>query len=108
MGCHAEGMPAVLTILVLLALATYRVTRFAIHDTLIDEPRTAVLRWLASKPGIVRSKLHDLATCPYCLSVWVAGALTAATAQVATVQLPLLMWLAVAGGAMVAWRFVEL
>ncbi len=100
-------MPAVLTIIAVLSLATYRITRFAILDSLVEEPRTAVLRWLTSKPGVVRGKAHDLLTCPYCLSVWVAAALTASVASLIDTPLPLLVWLAASGGTMTVWRFVE-
>lgn len=97
-----------LTLLAVVALANYRVVRFLIDDTLLDELRLALRRRLSSgNPGIVRVKLFDLTTCPYCISVWTAAALLAAVAQFAPVALPVLAWLAVCGATMVVWRYVE-
>jgi len=90
------------TLLVVLALATYRVTRFLILDDLIERPRIWVYMRLSRWP-----KVLELAGCPWCLSVWIAGALTAVAAVASSVPLPVLSWLAVAGGAMIPWRYME-
>ena len=97
----------VLILAVLLSLATYRATRFFLLDSLIEEWRNAFRAWLGSHPGIVWRKLFDLTECPFCFSWWVAGALVGATDLFTSVPLPILMWAAVAGGCMVAWRWVE-
>lgn len=88
--------------LVVLALATYRVARFLINDTLIDRPRLWMFVKLSAHP-----KLLELANCPWCLSVWIAGAATIMAEAVGDVPLPLLFWPAVSGLAMIVWHYVE-
>ena len=70
-----------LTALVLLALAAFRVTRFIIFDSLIDEPRDKFHIWLVTKKegdfrkprtSIWMSKIHDLFSCTWCVGVWVS------------------------------------
>lgn len=95
-----------LVLIAALGLANYRAVRFLIADSLIDEPRVAVLRWLAAG-GPFRHKLYELATCPYCLSVWTGAAIFALTWVAAPVELPLLVLAAVWGATMVVWRIVE-
>lgn len=51
----------------LLALGVYRLTRLLIEDEILDTPRNKLLNRL--KPG---SKLMYLATCYWCVSVYVA------------------------------------
>lgn len=89
-------------LLVVLALACYRVTRFIIDDTLIDRQRDWVFRRTAGHP-----KIHELLDCPYCVSIWVAAGMVAGADLVTSVPLPLLTWLATSGGALVAWKFIE-
>ena len=106
-------MRTVLTLLVLMSLAIYRVTRFIVADSLIAEPRARVLHALArnssrrSPWGPLDGKLHDLLACPYCVSVWVTLGVVLGTDAVTSVPLPVLFGMAAAGGAMTAWRFVE-
>jgi len=88
--------------LVVLALATYRVARFLINDTLIDRPRLWMFVRLSAHP-----KLLELANCPWCLSVWIAGGATIAAEVVGDVPLPIFFWLAVAGLAMIVWHYNE-
>ncbi len=59
--------------LLLDAVATYRLTRLLIEDDLLDRPRAAVFERLAGHP-----KLTELASCPWCLSVWCAFGVLAA------------------------------
>jgi len=88
-------------LIVLLSLATYRVTRFLIEDHLVVEARSWVLRRLMRLPGPqwLNAKVLYLAQCFYCLSVWVAGGLVLVQMQITSVPQPALMWLAAAGGA---------
>lgn len=95
-----------LVLVAVLALANYRVTRFLIADSLIDEPRVAVLRWFAAG-GPLRHKLYELATCPYCLSVWTGTAIFLLTWAATPIELPLLVLAAAWGATMVVWRIVE-
>lgn len=103
---------SVISLVVLLSLVVYRTTRFLIDDSLIDEPRW----WLEDKikgkwssidmPGW-RAKLVELMGCPYCVSAYVAAGATALTDLYTSVPLPVWVWLASMGGAMIVWRFVE-
>ncbi len=58
-------------------LATYRLVRFTIEDTIFDEPREALQDWL-SEGGAIRQWALDLITCPWCLGVWFSGFITLA------------------------------
>ena len=98
-----------LLITLLLSAAVYRATRFLILDTLINEQR----RWVKLKlmgngdVGVVRMKLLDLLSCPYCLSVWVAMASVVIANQFVAIALPALVWLAVCTGSLAFWRYIE-
>lgn len=98
-----------LTLIVGLSLVVYRVTRFIMFDTLIEMQRKWFLAVVVvgKQPGPVRIKLHDLFTCFFCLSVWVAAATVAITDAVTSVPMPVWTWLAVAGAALIPWRFIE-
>ena len=97
-----------ITLLVLLSLACYRVTRFIIADSLIDGFRERVQeRLIGDNPNLIRDKIYDLSVCPYCTSVHVAWIAVLITQQFVSIPLPVLVWLAVAGGAMVIWAIVE-
>lgn len=97
-----------LELLIVLALACYRVTRFVIRDTLLDGGRDRVHHWLLTRRWKgVNVKLYELITCPFCLSIWVAAGMVAATDAVADVTTPIWMWLAAAAGSLVAWEVVE-
>lgn len=101
------GLP-VITLLLLLSLVTYRVTRFIIADTLIDHQRIWVLNVLLGKaPGKVRNKLHELLTCKFCLSVWIAAAVVVIADQFTVIPLPWFVWLAVCSGSLLVWKVAE-
>lgn len=71
---------------VLIALASYRLWRLVGQDD-ITAP------WREKLPA---GKLYDLTTCPWCLGSWITFAVTAVTAQVTSVALPVLVALAAA------------
>lgn len=64
-----------MTDLLLDALATYRLTRLVISDTIIDEPRARLLIHLETTG---HPKLAYLAGCPWCLSIYVGAAVVIA------------------------------
>ena len=90
--------------LILLSLAAYRLTRLVVSDTVWAGRRTKMLRWFAARNW---GKAVELFNCPFCMSVWIAGGLVLVTDLTVGVQNPGLMWPAVAGGALVAWRYIE-
>ncbi len=102
-----------LSLIVVLGLAAYRVTRFFLRDSLIDAPRLWVYEKLLSMSDPpsrlqpLRDKTYELLDCPYCLSVHFSWMLVLAADLYGSVPLPMITWLAAAGAAMVAWRVVE-
>ena len=112
--------PAVL--LAVCSLATFRLTRLVVEDTLLYGPR----RWVMSKlkgvakerfddadfalliaPSALRQKLAELLGCPYCVSAYAAGAVYAGCEWRESVPLPLLFWLAIWSGGLVAYKIVD-
>ena len=97
-----------IVLLIVLSAVTYRVSRFIILDTLIDEPRNWVMDKLEMRPNLLTSKLIDLLGCPYCITIWVSAAVVAITSAVGyDMPLPVWSWLAVASGALVVWNLVD-
>lgn len=108
-------------VVVLIALATFRLTRLVVKDTIpaVKVPRDAIVNWLdpddawkiewlasrelAGKPyldppsghlGAVGKSLAYLLSCPWCMSVWVGAAVTYATNLWVSVPMPWLTWAA--------------
>lgn len=84
---HVAAMPLWLHALVIVA-AVARITILLIDDVILDAPRDWVLERVT--PG---GHLEYLATCPYCLGIWisaaVAGAWVAWPVGTTAVMLPL-------------------
>ena len=91
---------------VVMVFASYRITRFLISDTLIDEPRGWVLTKIWGDGGL-RRKLHELLTCPICLSVWISAGVVAVTNHWVSIPVPWITWLGVCGGVLLLWRWIE-
>ncbi|MFI2434653.1 DUF1360 domain-containing protein [Streptomyces sp. NPDC018693] len=98
--------------LVLLALAGYRATQLAIHDTILDPARAVVFDWHSRNvDSPVRTAAVTLISCPYCIGWWISGALLATWLLVTGQfdQAPLLVhgieWFAVAGAAVLLNRW---
>lgn len=99
-----------LDLLIGFGLVIYRVCRFLILDTLIEEPRKRVHRWLVDRPGRamkLREKLQELLECPFCMGIWVSAATVAVADAFTSVPLPVYTWLATASIALLAWRIIE-
>ena len=60
---------------VLGALATARLARLITRDSIFDTPR---LRYVQAMDRTGHPKLAELAVCPWCISVWVGGAMALA------------------------------
>ncbi len=63
------------TDLVLGAAATARLARLVTSDSIFDSPRLAYVRAM-DRTG--HPKLAELAVCPWCVSVWIGGAVSLA------------------------------
>lgn len=102
-----------LVLFIILSAVVYRVSRFIMLDDLIKGSRDWFFARLmkARKDGSValwRSKLAELLDCPWCLTVWVAGAVVAIH-HFAVDPLPFPLWWvpALSGGALVFWSVIE-
>lgn len=94
--------PAVLAVL---ALATYRGTRLAVHDTILTPAHLRVHAWSTRRPDSrVRRAVMDLLSCIYCMGWWIGGAFLAVwlLATGGWADAPVVVhgveWFAVAGG----------
>lgn len=76
-------------IFVLLTLAAFRIYRLLAKDTILDGPRSWLLRiprnWREGQklPDGYRDKLGTFLTCPWCAGFWISGATLAAYCIVA-------------------------
>lgn len=98
--------------LVFFALATWRVTRFWLKDSLIEGIRMGLEGWLAKRVTKLRyRKALELITCPWCISVWVSAGFTALWRWQEGSGVGWfwtgVLWLATAGGAMACWQTWE-
>lgn len=111
-----------LTLLVVLSLVSYRVTRLIVLDHLFDGAReTVVAKWILrcgdmaylpfaladeTRP-LWRRKLATLLTCQFCSSAYVSAGAVTITDAYTSVPLPVWAWLAVWSGGLLAWRIIE-
>lgn len=109
-----------LTFVILIGVV-WRVTRFIIKDDLIGGTRDKTLEWLQSRPGpgepsyedgklrnLVQFKLWLLLTCPWCVGIYVSAAtLLAYRIWIDDVPMPIFMWLAIAGFALVPYNYLD-
>ena len=97
-----------IVLVIILSAVCYRVSRFIVLDTLIDEPRNWVLSWLEMHPNAFTMKLHELLGCPWCITIWVsAGTVALQHFVVDPVPVPIWTWLAVATGGLVFWGLID-
>lgn len=57
------------------AAATARLARLVTRDSIFDTPR---LRYLQAMDRSGHHKMAELAVCPWCISVWIGGAMAVA------------------------------
>ena len=100
-------MPQLLTLVIVLGLVTYRVSRFIVLDTLIEGWRDVFHSWLLRKPKLWRVKLEELLGCPFCVSIWVSAGAVALTDWQTSVPLPVWVWLGAAVVALVVWEYID-
>lgn len=88
-------MTGVTLILVVVALCatTWRATRLLVKDDLplVKRPREAIVR-RTTKPDGSLGWQGELVTCPWCVSVYVSAAFTAATDLTVGLPVPILMF----------------
>lgn len=97
-----------IVLLVVLSAVTYRVSRFIVLDSLIDEPRNWVLSWLEMHPNGLTNKLHELLGCPWCVTIWIAAGVVAIQDQLIDgMPVPIWAWLAAATGSLVFWGIID-
>ena len=97
-----------IALLIVLSAVTYRVSRFIVLDTLIDEPRNWVLGRLEMHPNRFNSKILDLLGCPWCITIWVAAlAVLIQDVFIGSVPVPVWTWLTAATGALVFWSIAD-
>lgn len=102
-------------LLVVWSLATYRLSRFIVLDTIFGGIRALTERRLVKIAGSasrllawLAGKLYDLIGCPYCVTVWVAaGVLLAHRIAVGPFPIPVWQWLAVSAASLVVWAVVD-
>lgn len=64
-----------LVTLVVLALASYRITRILVIDSLFDGSRTKFHSFLLNRQGkskVFWEKIYELTSCTWCAGVWVS------------------------------------
>lgn len=89
--------------IILAILATYRIARMIA----IEEGAFGVFEWVRSKVDPRQNTwLGRGMNCPMCISFWVALAFTFLI-QVASLQLFLVTWLGIAGGAVIVYQVVD-
>lgn len=107
-----------LALWIILSAITYRITRLLIKDVIIERQRAWVYRKIAGKyiylhpdksthtlPAF-REKILELLQCYWCLSIWVACAVTATADGWYSVPLPFLYPLALSAGAMLMVEYI--
>lgn len=117
-------------IIFLCGCVTYRVGRFVVLDDLIEETRNTVLNWLTtgegyegegSKRPIIKSqepglwmklplwrrKLHDLLTCPFCVTGWISGGAVLIAWLFYPLPLPWFSWLAAWTIGLGWWNYID-
>jgi hypothetical protein len=91
-----------LLIVAVIALATHRLTLLVIDDRITRRPREWAQGWFEDRyerrTGVSSSSEWLSAgayflSCPWCVGIWVAAAVTAGTSLVVDVPLPVLVWL---------------
>lgn len=101
---------------VILAFAVYRITRFLIHDTLIEKQRLWVYRKIAKAVPAEgggyripegRTKLLELLQCPWCLSIWIAAGTVFAASRRRSIPLPVIYFPALGGAAVYIWDHID-
>lgn len=74
-------MPLPIPILALLVLASYRLSRIAVEDTVFDRPRSAIVRWADRRRWT--QFIGGILSCTWCGGWWISVTLYAVWAATA-------------------------
>ncbi len=98
-----------LLVFLLGTFTVYRVTRFLLEDTLIEEPRHVLHHWLLRRnQHLWARKGFELTSCTYCASIWISGGFVLSMLWWGPgLSLPLFWWPALSGSSVVIWKYVE-
>jgi hypothetical protein len=97
---------------IILAFVDWRITRFLLRDSLIEDTRFKVEHYFGSRSDkTFYRKINELISCPWCVSVWVSGGIVALwrwqDGDGVGWFWTAVMVLAVAAGAMACWQTWE-
>lgn len=101
----------VVVLLLVWSLTVYRATRVIILDTFVDGVRERLHEWLLEdrdRFSGVAQWFHELLSCPYCVSPWLAaGVLGSHRVFAGSFPMPVWLWAATAALALVWYRLIE-
>lgn len=92
---------SVLVAVLVCGLAGYRLTRLVVKDAILNRPRALLLRHAPAK--VIEGTL-----CPWCVSAYLTAAVVALVVVWGSVELPVVVWLAAWGVAVVVFQLAEL
>lgn len=98
-----------LLILAMMCAAAYRVGRFISLDSLWEGTRDKLYGWLTTgkKLSVWKLKVHELLTCPFCITGWTALAVTIGVDLAHHLELIFLWWMATWVGALLLWGLID-
>ena len=59
-------------VVLILGIASYRITRFLVIDSLLEPGRAKFHAKLETKSGLMWTKLYDLISCTWCAGWWIS------------------------------------
>lgn len=95
-----------LALFVVGSVAVYSIGRFIVLDELFAPVRKPLLTW-TGEHGAVGRFVGKLLRCPFCVTFWVAAAITIGADLATSVPLPWLWPWALRGGAVIVWAYVD-
>lgn len=98
-----------LFLIVVMGAAAYRIGRFISLDTLWEGWREKLYGWLTTgkKLSVWKLKLHELLTCPFCITGWTSLAVVIGTDIFHHLDLIILQWLATWVVALIFWGIID-
>lgn len=99
----------VVGLVVAMAAAAYRIGRLVTLDTIWDGTREKLFGWLTTgrKLSVWKLKVHELLTCPFCITGWTSLAVVIGTDIFRHLPLIFLQWMTVWVGALCWWGVID-